>query len=145
MYAEPVTVTSDFYDSLGRPAPASWNLPTQLGRSWCPSPGMVPTSPVSSSMGTSGWTLSCSPLCSYPGPPSILSANLQSSAFALLCRGEGQPLCHSPPPGSVFPRPLVCNSLRVPDSVISPHTPAGSPYLTLQVVSFMQSGQVLRT
>lgn len=130
MYAESVTVTSDFYASVGRPSPAPGTCLHSLG------------TPVSQSWGGSnkpsvilnGWASSCS----SPGPPSILSASPQSSACALLCRGEGQPLCHSPPPGSVFPRPLVCSSLRVPDSVISAHRPTGSPYLTLQGASFSQ-------
>lgn len=139
-------IASDFCDRSGQALPSvlgptlnavgiprvpalGWFQEAQRQHRWGLQGGLRPVAPTSPALGS----------------PSIVAADLWSSAFALPCGGEGQPFCRSPAqaPHSQALRfqPTVC----APDSVTSPHRPPGPPYLALQAASYRQGGQTPHT
>lgn len=95
----------------GLPQPPGTHT-SSLGHFLCPSPGAVPRSPVltiTSTVGTSGWALPCSPLCSRPGLP---QHPISQSAELCLCsslQGRRSAFTSVSSPGPVFPKPLGPN------------------------------------
>ena len=94
MYAPAYHVASDFYDRSRQAFPSI--LEPTLYALGTPSSGAVLRSPASSSLGTSGGTLSCGPHFSCPGLTQQPVSGSVGTVFALPCRGEGQPFCRSP-------------------------------------------------